>query len=212
MVDGTKKVYGQAFTLYALSAHYQLTKDPSVLVQANELFEIIVNRCCEPQFGGYVESFADDWSQLRDVRLSEVDKNCPKSMNSHLHVLEALTAFTQIGHHESSRTALKSCIDLFFARILRSDHHLKMFLGLDWSDQSTEESYGHEIEFSWLICKAASALGDPELTKRCEQIAVDIANNLLKVGVDSRGILRECSSHNQGSIWWVQAESLCRIP
>ena len=41
--------------------------------------------------GGYLEALAHDWSPLSDMSLSPKDMNVPKSMNTHLHILEAYT-------------------------------------------------------------------------------------------------------------------------
>src|SRR5690606_31049163 len=88
-LDVRKQVYAQAFALYGLAEYHRATADAAALARAVRLFELIEARAADPVHGGYFEAFGRDWGPLADVRLSEKDLNAPKSMNTHLHVLEA---------------------------------------------------------------------------------------------------------------------------
>ncbi|MRS04494.1 N-acyl-D-glucosamine 2-epimerase, partial [bacterium] len=63
-VNDRKHVYAQAFSIYGLSAYYQVTRDPEALQLAKRLFELIDQHTYDPQFGGNIECRARDWSQL----------------------------------------------------------------------------------------------------------------------------------------------------
>ena len=63
--------------------------------------------------GGYIEACTREWTQVFDYRLSDKDLNYPKSMNTHLHVLEAYTALYRVNPIHSVKEAFKHFIDVF---------------------------------------------------------------------------------------------------
>ena len=91
LLDDSKKTYGQAFYIYALTEYHQAFGDAAALERAKEVFELIERHPRDVEFGGYFETRRADWSGADDVRLSEKDMNEKKSMNNHLHILEAFT-------------------------------------------------------------------------------------------------------------------------
>ena len=95
-INTKKQVYAQAFTIYALTAYYQLTQDALVLAQALQCFELLESKTIDREHEGYLEAFTREWGVIKDVRLSEKDLNFPKSQNTHLHVLEAYTTLNKI--------------------------------------------------------------------------------------------------------------------
>ena len=90
-LDPRKQTYGQAFALYGLSEYYRASGEKTALNEAISLFQLIEQHSFDRQEKGYFEAFARDWSLLEDVRLSGKDANDPKTMNTHLHILEAYT-------------------------------------------------------------------------------------------------------------------------
>jgi mannobiose 2-epimerase len=91
VTDDSKKIYGQAFYIYALSEYHRAFGEPAALQRAVELFDLLERHAYDPQYGGYWEVRRRDWSEAADTRLSEKDMNEKKSMNNHLHLLEAFT-------------------------------------------------------------------------------------------------------------------------
>ena len=94
--DGTpletrKQVYGLAFCLYGLSEYYMVTGEQAALETAISLFRLIEQHGFDIERKGYYEAFTRDWQSLDDLRLSEKEPNEQKTMNTHLHVLEAYT-------------------------------------------------------------------------------------------------------------------------
>jgi mannobiose 2-epimerase len=59
--DIKKRVYGQAFTLYALAEYYAATRREEVLSRAIHLFEIIEETSHDAKYGGYFETYERDW-------------------------------------------------------------------------------------------------------------------------------------------------------
>lgn len=211
--DTIKKTYGQSFVIYSFCAYYDLNQQQEVLEHAIDLFHTIESKTKDPQFGGYIEAFAKDWQPVDDIRLSDKDANLPKSMNTHLHVLEAYTALYKSSKETSVGTALAVLINLFIQHIVcHRSYHLHLFFTLNWTVASSIWSYGHDIEASWLLIKAADAYGDAGMQKDIYAVSLKILEASLE-GIDGDGgILYEIDySSNQLNTekhWWPQAEAM----
>lgn len=214
VVQRRKQVYGQAFVIYAYSSYYLLNKKQAVLDHSLATFKLLQTHSIDPKFGGFWEAFAEDWSPIQDFRLSEKDLNFPKTMNTHLHVLEAYTNLHRVVGSPETARALRYSLDIFVDKIF--DHevrHLKMFLDAQWQNYSPAYSYGHDIEASWLLWEAAEVLGDTDLKLRTREISLDLACCCLSEAVTSSGALLDEKEIKSGDVavdfpWWVQAEAL----
>ena len=146
-----KQVYAQAFVMYAYAEYYKATNRERALSKALDLFYLLETHCYDPAHGGYFEAFSDTWDKLDDVRLSERDLNLPKGMNTNLHVLEAYTCLFEVSKNPHVSKALEQLIDVFANKIIDSNGHVTIFFTEDWTPQTHEISYGHDIETSWLF-------------------------------------------------------------
>lgn len=212
-LDTKKQVYAQAFTIYALAEYVRLTDDAEALAWAQELYRLLEERAVDPGRGGYVEAFSRDWSPAADVRLSEKDDDAPKSMNTHLHVLEAYTTLYRVWPDEGLADRLRVLLAIFLEQIVDpSTGHMTCFFGEDWTRTSGVVSYGHDIEASWLLDEAAAVLGDAALAAAVRQSSVRLARVTLAEGLDADGALlneREADGHlDDDKHWWPQAEAV----
>ena len=91
VLDPKKHIYSQGFSIYGLSEYYLATHENQALEKAIGIFELIEQHAFDPDYGGYFESYKRDWSLAEDFRLSEKEQNDPKTMNTHLHLLEPYT-------------------------------------------------------------------------------------------------------------------------
>lgn len=219
LVDGRKHSYAQAFTIYALSAYYEFCGDAQALELALELFDLLEIHAKDPDNGGFFEAYSQDWDPLADIRLSEKEDNSPKTMNTHLHILEAYTALFQAaeGHAPQAlqvEAALLEVLGLFCERFVDlQTGHVRMFLTEDWQDCSNAYSFGHDIEASWLICRAVEALSPKSyLVREYWLHAEQLAEVALRDGLMPDGRLIEEVDLTRGtcglSAWWVQAEAM----
>ena len=213
-VNTKKQVYAQAFSIYALGAYYQLTQDPQALAHAMSCFELLEAKAVDRERDGYLEAFTRSWGAIEDLRLSEVDLNYPKSQNTHLHVMEAYTRLHVIQPAPAVKAALRYNIELFDKYMInRSNHHLRMFLDMDWKDFSPGFTYGHDIEASWLIAKALESLGDKRYAEQLTPTLIKIAEVTLNEAIGVHGQVMNSYDYatkqvNAESVWWVQAEAL----
>lgn len=216
--DGTpqntrKQIYAQAFAIYALAEYYRISNKQEALQYATELFGCIEKFSRDPILNGYLEAYSREWRLLSDLRLSDKDKNSPKTMNTHLHIMEAYTSLRRVWKDERIEKALKNIIELTIAKILDSrQDRLNLFFGADWSRESENNSYGHDIEGSWLLWEAAQVLGNEQTISACKPVCIQLAEQALRDGVDADGgIMSEGTGgmvEDTDKHWWPQAEAI----
>jgi mannobiose 2-epimerase len=213
VTDDSKKIYGQAFYIYALSEYHRAFGEPAALQRAVELFGLLERHAFDPQYGGYWEVRRRDWSEAADTRLSEKDMNEKKSMNNHLHLLEAFTTLYGVWKDPRLALRLRELVQLFDQRILDSrSGHFHHFFDERWRVRSDSYTFGHDIEGSWLLCEAAEALGDAALFERVRALALRMAGVALSEGLAAAAGL--CYEGKDGKIvdsggeWWPQSEAV----
>ena len=214
VLDDSKKIYGQAFYIYALMEFHRAFQSAGALQRASQLFELIERHAHDDTCGGYVEVCRRDWSEAGpDARLSDKDMNEKKSMNNHLHVLEAYTNLYRETPHPVVAQRLHELIQIFLERILDvRTGHLHHFFDAAWRVRSDTYTFGHDIEASWLLCEAAEVLADAPLLARVRKVALQLADQVLAEGLPADGGL--CYEGQAGRIidagreCWPQAEAL----
>lgn len=212
-INKRKQVYAQAFAIYALSEYYVLTRDPEAKALAIALFNLVEKHAKDRVKGGYIEAFGHDWSPLEDMRLSNKDMNASKTMNTHLHLLEAYTTLLKIYDNAVLKASLKGLIDLFLKKFLNKSNHYDLFFDADWTLMSHTISYGHDIETAWLLIEAAKAIEDENLLKQTEKAAIQVIDTFIKEAFDQDGAVINELDLNTGKIdtdrhWWPQVEAI----
>lgn len=208
-----KKVYGQAFSIYALSEYYKVTGEEDVLQRAIEIFYLIEKYHYDPENKGYFETCDSDWGITDEMRLSATDMNEKKSMNAHLHIMEAYSSLYKIWKDEKLENRLKELIELFLLKIINKEtNHFKLFFDEKWNEKTRAISFGHDIEGSWLLIEAAENFQDFSLIGKVKESAIKLVDATMHEGFNKNfGI---CSKVNEdGSIqshtdWWQQAEAV----
>jgi mannobiose 2-epimerase len=191
VLDDSKKTYGEAFYIYALSEYHRAFGAPAALQRALELFELLERHAFDPEHGGYWEVLRRDWSEAAGARLSEKDMAEKKSMNNHLHVLESYTNLWRVWQDPRLEQRLRLLVSLFEQRILDPRTlHFNHFFDEAWGVRSDTYTFGHDIEGSWLLCETAEVLDDEALLKHIQALAVRMAGTVLGEGLDADGGLR----------------------
>jgi mannobiose 2-epimerase len=214
VLDDAKKIYGQAFYIYALTEFHRALGSQAALERAKELFELIERHAHDGTHGGYVEVCNRDWSEAgKEARLSERDMNEKKSMNNHLHVLEACTNLYRVWPVPRVAERLRELIEIFLLRILDTrTGHFRHFFDEQWQVRSDTYTFGHDIEGSWLLVEAAGVLADPALRRRVSALAVQMAEVAFNEGLGADGGLcyegRDGKIIDAGHECWPQAEAV----
>ena len=210
-LDTKKQLYAQGFAIYALSELYKVTGDDEALKNAVNLYKVVESHFADTVHGGYIEALSSDFSPLEDMSLSAHDINADKTMNSHLHVLEAYSNLYQVWPDETLKTRVEALLSLTGERVMGADGHLQLYFKRDWTVLPGAVSYGHDIETSWLALEAAFALHDADVVNRVRPWArrVGAAGNegLLPDGSMRYEKLPD-GQYDDSRQWWVQAESV----
>lgn len=208
-----KQIYAQAFTIYALSEYHKITNDQNVLNDAIETFHLIEKNAFDNEKNGYIEACAANWEESDDLRLSAKDMNEKKSMNTHLHVLEAYANLYTVWKDAGLKKQLENLIEVFIQHIVNpDDYHLDLFFDENWNSKSTIFSYGHDIEASWLLHEAALITNNESLIRTVETLSIKIAE-AAKLGIyQNKALLYEddrAGKHKDHEFeWWAQAEAV----
>ncbi len=212
-VSTKKQAYGIAFAIYGLSAYYEATKDQAALDKAAELYRCLEMHFYDPVYGGYIECLGNDFSVIEDVRLSDKDQNAIKSMNTHLHVIEAYAKLYTVLPSEALKQSVTQLLDIFEQHIIDpTTSQQKLFFEKDWTSNASEVSFGHDIEAAWLLQEAAvitkDALRIEKFTNIAQAMASEVAANLSPEGA----VYNDYHTHTQvldkGLDWWPQAEAM----
>jgi len=207
--DTTKHTYNQAFAIYALSSYYGATGDKEALQLAYDLFELIENRCKDSI--GYLEAFNRTFEPVDNDKLSENGLMASKTMNTLLHVFEAYTELYRVDKQEKVGVQLRWIMDQF-AEVLYNPKRrmLEVFFDENMKTLSDLNSYGHDIEASWLIDRGCEVLGDKVYTEKMFQVTEALRGHILEEGFDGNSLNNECfhGEVDTTKIWWVQAEAV----
>ena len=210
-LDSKKQLYAQGFAIYGMSELYKVNRDAETLDHAIHLYRVVESRFADPVNGGYAEALARDFTPLEDMSLSAHDINADKTMNSHLHLMEAYANLYQVWPDQGLKERLVALLEIFGTRIMAPDGHLQLYFRRDWSVLGGGVSYGHDIETSWLILECAFALRDPDVENRVRPWALSLGR------AGNEGLLPDGSlryerlpdgTYDDSRQWWVQAETV----
>ncbi|WP_379963046.1 AGE family epimerase/isomerase [Epilithonimonas sp. UC225_85] len=214
--DGTPKdtknqIYALAFVIYGLSEFYKISENKEVLDLAIILYQSIQNHSFDLEKNGYFEAYTHNWDEIEDVRLSDKDANEKKTMNTHLHIVEAFAnLYTVWKDVELKKNIIRllEVIDQYF--IDKESWHLKLFFDEKWVEKKDVISYGHDIEAAWLLQWCAEVSEDEDLIEVFQYYAVKMTDATLE-GLDKDGGLwyeydPQVNHLVAEKHWWPQAE------
>ena len=212
-LDTKKQIYALAFALYGISEYQKATGSQQAKEFALKLYDAIEQYSHDKTKLGYIEALTRNWQEIKDLRLSNKDANEKKSMNTHLHVLEAYANLYRIWPDKGLRENIQELIDLFLKHIINEEtNHLVLFFDEDWQVRSNVISYGHDIEAAWLVLEAAETISNDFLINKVKNISVKMAG-AAREGLDKDGgVWYEYDNAKQQLVkekhWWVQAEAM----
>lgn len=208
-LDTTKHTYCQAFTVYGLAAYARATGDKDALQKAMKLFDLIETRCRDE--GGYMEACKADFSPESNEKLSENGVMAGHTMNTLLHVLEAYAELYRASGDARVRRAGADALETALNVLYNPEkHRLEVFFDRDFHSLLDMQSYGHDIEASWLMWDAALVLLPEDQQAPYKAMCLDLAHAVLARAMTNHGLRNECVDgvDNEKRIWWVQAEAV----
>ncbi len=216
-----KILYGQGFAIYALVEYHRATGLAEPLDLALSTYQTVHNACHDDLNRGWIEHCDVDFKPLQPAgqRLPGLpDVVGYKSGDANLHWMEALIELYLATHDRSVRDSLIEALEIIKTRLYMDNGVCRELLQADWSavpdfEEGTEASYGHIVEFAWLMIHAERALGvDPSWShfESLVQRALKCGYDHERGGFYFRGTADEPASDTD-KIWWVQAEGLAAL-
>ena len=207
--DTTKHTYCQAFAVYGLAAYYRMCGNAEALCLAMELFHLIESRCSDE--GGYLEALKADFSPESNEKLSENGVMASRTMNTLLHVLESQAELYRAYADEEVRKAGETALERFLQVFYNPERRRQeVFCDNEYHSLLDMQSYGHDIEGSWLIWDAAETLLPENERAPWRDMCVDLLKSATERGFTDRGLRYEIVNgvNNEIRAWWPQAEAL----
>ena len=212
-LDTKKQTYAIGFVIYGLSEYARATGDKQALDAAIKLYHDIEAHAYDAVNGGYVEALTREWNPIADMRLSDKDENGAKTMNTHLHVIEPYTNLYRVWPSKELHESIHRLFDVFTDKLYNKEtHHLDLFFDNAWHGRRNIESYGHDIEATWLLWETALVLGEDDVKTKLEPIVVDLAK-AADEGLQPDGSMiyehwKDTGKTDRQRQWWVLCENV----
>lgn len=231
VADDTKHTYNQAFAIYGLAAYYIASGRKSAMDLAYNLYHLIEEKCRDKN--GYLEAFHRDFSPASNEKLSENGVLAERTMNTLLHVMEAYSELYRADDFRESNSedndfqdnvskenasqevgnSIRTILELFKDKIYNGNRMIcDVFFDLDYHSLIDLESYGHDIEASWLVGRACEVLNDPAYREKMAPVISGLAKGAYENSIDTNVYAMNTEAENgrvdAQKIWWVQAEAV----
>ncbi|MDF1575405.1 MAG: sulfatase-like hydrolase/transferase [Bacteroidales bacterium] len=231
-----KRIYGQAFAVYALAQYYRVSQDPDALVLAKKAFQWMEDHAHDPLHGGYYEFLWRNGTPMTGqdslrVTLGDTPGIGLKDYNSSIHIMEAFTELYRIWPDALVRTRLEEMFLLIRDTFTHPDGYLQLYFYPDWTLVPEEEmekrspdnhwytrhfTYGHDVESAFLLLETAHALGLEE-DEKTHRIAKKLVDHSLESGWDreaggffdaGRELDGKITIINRNKSWWGLVEGM----
>lgn len=230
VADSSKLTYGESFAIYALSEYALRYQNQEALDYAEKTFELLQLYAADTKYGGYYENLEADWS----VSQGGAWAGDRKSLDIHMHLMEAFTTLYEATGKEIHRRKLEESIGLILDHMVNTeigygynqfDLQFRKLPAINimrtWNaERETNKtidiptdttSYGHNVELSWLLDHAYKIMGgeaeDPALLQK-------LLDHSLQYGYDYQygGVYRDGIADKEVLVtdkeWWQNFESL----
>ena len=212
-LDTKKQTYAIGFAIYGFSEYARATGDAEALEMAKRLYHDIETHAYDSENQGYIEALTCDWQPIADMRLSDKDENGSRTMNTHLHIIEPYTNLYRVWKDAALEKSIRNLLDIFTDKLLNPEtHHLDLFFDDKWQGKRNVESYGHDIEASWLLHETALVLDDKTVLQKMDQVIRRIAD-AADEGLRPDGSMvyehwKDTDEYDLQRQWWVQCENI----
>jgi cellobiose epimerase len=214
-----KELYGIGFCIYGLAAAYQATSDPKALDLAKSSFLWVDKHAHDKDHGGYYEWLARDGTPIipnapnGKVVTNAIGPINYKSMNTHIHLLEAFTELYQVWPDPTLRSRLEELLSIVRDKICVEPGVMNLYFTNAWQPIPDHDSYGHDVETAYLMLETDEVLHH-KAAEQTERMARMLVDHALAYGWDTKngGFFREGTTFGKPEDtmkeWWIQMEGL----
>ena len=214
-----KELYGIGFCIYGAASAYKATGDPSALELAKSGFVWTDKHAHDAVHGGYFEWLARDGTPIipntpnGTVSTNAIGPINYKSMNTHIHLLEAFTELYQVWPDATLRARLEELLAIVRDRICVEPGVMNLYFTNSWQAIPDHDSYGHDVETAYLILETDEVL-HKKADEKTERMARMLVDHALAYGWDHEhgGFFQDGATFGKPEDthkeWWVQMEGL----
>jgi mannobiose 2-epimerase len=216
IVDSRKMLVGQAFGIYGLVEYFRASGDRGALAVALELYHAVQRYLHDPIHGGWIEHADPEFQPLSAAVPGPGVVGLPdhKSADAHLHWMEALSELAEATRDREVMASLDEAVRLNRTHFFSEPESGCGLLTRDWrrpqGSRFARISYGHLLEFAWLMIRAQQVLGSPLAWDQFDSIL----SFVLLRGIDrARGGVfhmgyADGRQNDTRKTWWSQAEAI----
>ena len=216
-----KELYGESFGLYGAAAAYQATRDPEALRLAQDEFRWMETYAHDNKNGGYFEILTREGKPIEATQIDLAAHKGPsgsfpagyKSMNTHIHLVEALSQLYEVWKEDTVRKRLEEMLAIVRDKVCVEPGVMNLYFTNDWKPIPDHDSYGHDVETAYLMLEAEDSLGVTH-NPRTERMAKMLVDHALVYGWDDAhgGFYEDGTTFGQPEDlrkeWWVEMEGL----
>ncbi|QDV36582.1 AGE family epimerase/isomerase [Tautonia plasticadhaerens] len=217
-----KHAYATSFVIYAGAKVHEVSGDARALEVARDAFDWLDAHAHDDEHGGYHEATRRDGTPILDRdpeaprprqfnRMSQYYGT--KSMNAHIHLLEAVAELARVDDRPIVRERLGELHRVVRDRIAVEPGALNLYFTRDWRPMPAHDSFGHDVETAYLLVEAAGVLGIPD-DPETWRVARSLVDHALDFGWDAEhgGFFDKGDVFgpvlDPKKVWWTQAEGL----
>ncbi len=218
-ISDRKMLYGNAFVVYAFVELHRAGGGRAPLDRALELYRDIQRHCHDAKHGGWGEHYTRDWQLItaHDDRI-EVEVAGLKSANAHLHWMEALAELYDVTKDAEAGKSLAEAIQINATWFYPPEPGKSAFhRHPDWREVTNPKnaglSYGHNVEFAWLMIRAQEVLGHPPAWDHFHAVmrhGMRYGWDAERGGLYNRGV-GDRPATDRDKVWWVQSEMMAAL-
>jgi cellobiose epimerase len=217
-----KDLYGVGFCIFGLAAAYQATHDERALELAKKGFLWTDEHGHDAANGGYFEILTRAGKPLvpdapsGQVVVMHALPIAPvnyKSMNTHIHLLEAWTELYRVWPDARLRARLEEMLAIVRDKVSVEPGAMNLYFTNAWRPIPGHDSYGHDVETAYLMLETDELLHG-KASEKTERMAKSLVDHALAYGWDKKngGLFQYGTAFEQPEDthkeWWVQVESL----
>ncbi len=214
-----KHLYGMGFCIYGAAAAYKATGDAKALALAKEGFLWIDKHAHDAANGGYFEWLTREGKPVEpqapngQIEMAPVGPAGYKSMNTHIHLLEAFTELYQVWPDPTLRQRLEEMLAVVRDKICVEPGVMNLYFTNAWQPIPNHDSYGHDVETAYLMLETDEVLHH-KAGAQTERMAKMLVDHALAYGWDEKngGFFREGTTFGKAEDtykeWWIEVEGL----